>query len=92
MLVAFNFSSMTCFRMTREDLMASFSVMDCKTNGSNMDYMLQAQDRPLSLPSPKSLEPGSQRSSLRDLQHPRETAAGRAGISTGTVKPCLSEI
>jgi len=32
MLVAFSFSSITCFRMTREDLIASFSVMDCKTN------------------------------------------------------------
>lgn len=27
-LVAFSFSSMTCFRMVREDLMASFNVMD----------------------------------------------------------------
>lgn len=34
MLVAFSFSSITCFRMTREDLIASFSVMDCKTNHS----------------------------------------------------------
>lgn len=32
MLVAFSFSSITCFRMTREDLIASFSVIDCKTN------------------------------------------------------------
>lgn len=30
MLVAFSFSSITCFRMVREDLMASFNVMDWK--------------------------------------------------------------
>lgn len=29
MLVAFSFSSITCFRMVRDDLMASFNVMDC---------------------------------------------------------------
>lgn len=29
MLVALSFSSITCFRMVRDDLMASFSVMDC---------------------------------------------------------------
>lgn len=34
MLVAFSFSSITCFRMTREDLIASFSVIDCKRNPS----------------------------------------------------------
>lgn len=28
MLVAFSFSSITCFRMVRDDLMASFNVMD----------------------------------------------------------------
>lgn len=28
MLVAFSFSSITCFRIVRDDLMASFSVMD----------------------------------------------------------------
>lgn len=28
MLVALSFSSITCFRMVREDLMASFNVMD----------------------------------------------------------------
>lgn len=30
MLVALSFSSITCFRMVRDDLMASFSVMDYK--------------------------------------------------------------
>lgn len=30
MLVAFSFSSITCFRMVKDDLMASFNVMDCK--------------------------------------------------------------
>lgn len=29
MLVAFSFSSITCFRMVRDDLMASFNVIDC---------------------------------------------------------------
>lgn len=92
MLVAFSFSSMTCFRMTREDLMASFSVMDWKTNGSWITWW-RLRTWPLSLPSPKSLEAGSEWSSFsRDLQHPQEPGAGRAGISTGTVKSCLSEI
>ena len=30
MLVALSFSSITCFRMVRDDLMASFNVMDCE--------------------------------------------------------------
>lgn len=30
MLVALSFSSITCFRMVRDDLMASFNVMDCQ--------------------------------------------------------------
>lgn len=31
-LVAFSFSSITCFRMVRDDLMASFNVIDCPKN------------------------------------------------------------
>lgn len=30
MLVALSFSSITCFRIVRDDLMASFNVMDCE--------------------------------------------------------------
>ena len=30
MFVEFSFSSITCFRIVREDLMASFNVMDWK--------------------------------------------------------------
>lgn len=43
MLVAFSFSSITCFRMTREDLIASFSVIDCKTNQSLIALLMLKQ-------------------------------------------------
>lgn len=50
MLVAFSFSSITCFRMTREDLIASFSVIDCKTNQSLIALLMLKQALVLSLP------------------------------------------
>lgn len=50
MLVAFSFSSITCFRMTREDLIASFSVIDCKTNHSLVALLMLKQALVLSLP------------------------------------------
>ena len=43
MLVAFSFSSITCFRMTREDLIASFSVIDCKANHSLIALLMLKQ-------------------------------------------------
>lgn len=50
MLVAFSFSSITCFRMTREDLIASFSVIDCKTNQSLIALLMLKQALVLLLP------------------------------------------
>lgn len=48
MLVALSFSSITCFRMVRDDLMASFNVMDCqlpRERGTNRkDATRQSRD------------------------------------------------
>lgn len=49
MLVAFSFSSITCFRMVRDDLMASFNVIDClfkrEKRGLKQEVMLDMEHR-----------------------------------------------